>query len=195
MKKLFAILCMSLVAGCATRPFDPVEYNYAISSSILSTRAMHQCVEKTPTYREFVKELNTHSMQLFEYEKHHSENEQILVGVTNLRQLVIEFSQAEASASETYCVHKLSEIQSTSRALAKTLSRMQIDLCKSDALERLELYKKSFESGKLSKAEYEELVKDLPRLVRSDNAYCTAEQKEALLMTINAISSVIGALK
>lgn len=195
MKKLFAILCVSLLAGCATRPFDPVEYNYAISSSILSTRAMHQCGEKTPTYREFVKELNTHSMQLFEYEKHHSENKQILVGVTNLRQLVIEFSQAEASASEAYCVHKLSEIQSTSRALAKTLSRMQIDLCQSDALERLELYKKSVANGKLSKPEYEELVKDLPRLVRSDNAYCTAEQKELLQTAVSVITSAISAFK
>lgn len=195
MKKLFFIVIAILIAGCATRPFDPVEYNYAISTSILATRAMHQCGEKTPTYREFVKELNTHSMQVFEYEKHHSENEQILVGVTNLRQLVIEFSQAEASASEAYCVHKLSEIQSTSRALAKTLSRMQIDLCKSDALERLELYKKSFANGKLSKPEYEELVKDLPRLVRSDNAYCTAEQKELLQTAVSVIASVISALK
>lgn len=195
MKKLFAIIAAIILTGCATRPFDPVEYNYAISTSILSTRAMHQCADKTPTYREFAKELNSHSMQLFEYEKHHSENEQILVGVTNLRQLVIEFNEAEATASQFYCVHKLSEIQSTSRALAKTLSRMQIDLCQSDALERLELYKSSFALSKISKAEYEELVKDLPRLVRSDNAYCTAEQKELLQTAVSVIASAISALK
>lgn len=195
MKKLFAIMTILLLSACATRPFDPVEYNFAISSSVLATRSIHQCGNKTPTYKEFIKELNTQTMYLFEYEKHHSENDQVFVGVSVLRQLVIDFMKNEDTYSETYCVHKLSEVQSAGRALAKTLSSNDISLCESDALERLQLYKKSFELGKISVTEYNELVADLPKLVRSDNAYCTAEQKELIQKTLSILSSAISALK
>jgi len=195
MKKLFAIVAVLLLSACATRPFDPVEYNFAISSSVLATRAIHQCGNKTPTYQEYIKELNTQTMYLFEYEKHHAENEQVLVGVTNLRQLVMDFMKNESKYSETYCIHKLSEVQSTSRALAKTLSSMHIELCESDALQRFDVYNKSIADGKLSKEEYAELIADLPKLVRSDNAYCTAEQKELLQKTLSILSSAVSALK
>ena len=195
MKKLFFIVIAILIAGCATRPFDPVEYNYAVSTSILATRSVHQCVEKTPTYQEYIKELNTQTMYLFEYEKNHSENSQILTGVTTLRQLTLEFMKNQETGSVTYCAHKLSEIQASARTLAKTLSSNNIELCQSDATERLELYKSSKASGKINDAEYAELVNDLPRLVKSDNAYCTAEQKDLLIKTMSILSSAIGALK
>lgn len=196
MKKLFIFLAVAILTGCATRPFDPVEYNFAISTSILATRSMHQCSNKTTTYVEFVKELNTQTMYLFEYEKFHDANEQNLKGVTVLRQLTMEFMQNHETASDMYCVHKLSEIQSTARTLAKSLStRTSVELCSSDAMDRLALYDESLKVGKISRPEYVELVRDLPRLVKADNAYCTAEQKEALAKTVSALSAVIGALK
>jgi hypothetical protein len=195
MKNIFIALCMLILTGCATRPFDPVEYNYAISTSILATRSVHQCQNKTPTYQEFIKELNTQTMYLYEYEKHHDENDQFLIGVTNLRQLVLDFMKNESTSTTQYCMHKLSEVQSVARALAKSLSANRIEICESDAMERLELYKSSLENAKISEREYAELVNDLTKLVKADNAYCSAEQKELLLKTVSVISSAIGALK
>ena len=195
MKKLLIALCAILLTGCATRQFDPVEYNFAISTAVLSTRALHQCGEKGPRFREYIKELNTQTMYLYEYEKHHDENKNVLIGVTNLRELVLDFVQVENVTSEAYCVHKLSTVQSTSRALAKILSGMNLELCSSDALERLSFYKDSYDSKRINKSEYEELVRDLQRLVRSDLAYCTEEQNELLKKTVTAISSVISAFK
>ena len=195
MKKLLVALCAIILTGCATRPFDPVEYNFAISAAVLSTRAIHQCGEKSDRFHEYVKELNTQTMYLYEYEKHHDENKNVLIGVTNLRELVLDFVQVESVSSEAYCVHKLSEVQATSRALAKTLSGMHLDLCSSDALERLSFYKDSYASNRINKSEYEELVRDLQRLVRTDNAYCTEEQNELMKRTVTAISSLVSAFK
>ena len=108
---------------------------------------------------------------------------------------VLDFVQVESVSSEAYCVHKLSEVQATSRALAKTLSGMHLDLCSSDALERLSFYKDSYASNRINKSEYEELVRDLQRLVRADTAYCTEEQNELMKKTVTAISSVVSAFK
>lgn len=195
MKKLLTALCVILLTGCATRPFDPVEYNFAISTAVLSTRAIHQCGEKGDRFHEYIKELNTQTMYLYEYEKHHDENTNVLIGVTNLRELVLDFAKVESVTTEAYCVHKLSTIQSTARALAKTLSGMHLDLCSSDALERLGFYKDSYKSKRINRSEYEELVRDLQRLVRADSAYCTEEQNELLRKTVTAVSSVISAFK
>lgn len=196
MKKILVILAALAMTACASRPFDSAEYSLAISTSILATRSVHQCHDKTPTYYEYVKELNTQTMYLFEYEKFHDANTEVMKGVTVIRQLTMEFMQNHETASDAYCAHKLSEIQSSARTLAKSLStRTSIELCSSDAMDRLALYDESLKSGKLSRPEYVELVRDLPKLVKSDNAYCTGEQKEAIAKTVSALSTVIGAFK
>lgn len=196
MKKLFLLALALTLTACATRPFDPVEYNYAVESAVLSTRAIHQCQQKGEGFEKFVSELNTQTMKLFEYEKHHSHNDQSLTGVMVLRQLVIDFNLSHGVKTPTYCVHKLSEIQSASRALAITLSgATSLELCQSDATERLAAYDQSLVLSKITKLEHAELTKDLAKLVRADNAYCTAEQKDALAEAVSLISAAIGALK
>lgn len=195
MKKTIIAICL-ILSGCASRGFDSNEYNYAIQSSVLSTRAIHQCGSKSKTYNDFVNELNAQTMFLFEYEKYHPRNDYSLPAVTTLRQLVIDFTKAPKEHSAAYCVHKLSEIQSASRALARTLSGIGfLDICTSDVMTRLEVYKTSLNTGKISKDEYYELVNDLTLLANADTALCTIQQQEAVAKAISAIKSVSSVLK
>lgn len=184
-----------MLCACASREFDQTEYKYAIESAVLSTRAIHQCASKSPRYDEFIQDLNTQTMYLFEYEKHLPSNAHALNGVTNLRQLVLDFMKSTEHTS-TYCVHKLSEIQSASRTVARMMSGMgYMDMCSSDAMSRLSLYQQSFQDKNITQGEYAELVHDLSRLTSIDESVCSIQEREALLQAISAISKVVNALK
>lgn len=194
--KKFLIIFALILSGCAVREFDSTEYDYSVKSTVLATRAIHQCANKTPTYYEFVKELNTQTMYLYEYEKHHVNNTYSMQGVLELRQLVVDFVTDTKPHTDTYCTHKLSSIQSAARTLSRTISgNRSLDICSSNAMDRLALYEESYSKDKISKEEYVELVNDLIRLVNVDAALCTIQEQNALAEVLSIASKIISALK
>lgn len=197
MKKIITILSL-FVFGCATHQYDPVEYNYSIISSVAATRAVHQCVNRdNELFKKYVKDLNDATMHLQEYEKFTKNNTQTYAGAVQLRQIVIDFV-AKENYSEDYCKHKLSEIQSASRVMAKAFGKQgNLDICFSDVKSRYNMYRDSYVDGRISKEEFDDLVDDLIQLAKLDNYGCTTQQKtelENLVNTISKLSGVVGSL-
>jgi hypothetical protein len=194
MKKvlLFVIIFLS---GCASRGFDPVEYDYATNSVVLSTRMIHQCDVKTQTYYKFLDDLNSQTMYLYEYERNRSDNASMMRSVSVLRDMIIDVVVSGDNHTVQYCKHKNSAIQSVARTIAKTIRMDNLYVCRSDAMDRLKLYQESFDAVLITRDEYLELVNDLTGLVTVDTSMCTIEQREALIKTVSVISDVISAIK
>jgi len=193
------VLSLTTLFGCATgRQYDPVEYNYSIISSVAATRAIHQCGNPEDVlFKRYVADLNEATMHLQEYQKFAKNNVQTYQGALELRKLVLELV-LNGNYSEQYCIHKLSGIQSASRVMAKTFGKQGgVDICSSDVSSRYHIYRESYVDGKITQAEFYELVNDLIKLSKLDSAGCTAQQKneiQEILNTISKIYSVAGIL-
>ena len=119
---IFAVF-LSGCSGLATRAFDPVEYDYAVMTTVAATRTLHLCGDEKhfAEFKSFLSDLNQNSMYLFEYERHLAGNTNSLVAATQIRQMVIDFT-VHPQYSDRYCQHKLSEVQSASRTLSPTVT-------------------------------------------------------------------------
>jgi len=197
--RLFLLGIFILLSGCSTlgpRSFNAVEYDYAVKTTVASTRAIHLCgdVYNSAKFKQFVNDLNENSMTLFEYERHLDGNNYSLPAATQIRQLVIDFT-VNPQYTKDYCVSKLSTIQSASRTLARALGKLNaFDMCDSDVAVRFAKYEELYKQGKITQAEFQELANDIVKLKKVDSATCSFENKEKLDATIALISKVIAVL-
>ena len=193
--KFLLLSIVILLQGCAwmtPRAFDSTEYNYAIQTTVMATRAVHLCgnVEHKQEFEDFMKVLNQESMFMIEYETHKDSNKNVIVGVTQTRQLVATMIVHNAYSTQ-YCFHKLSEVQASARTIARSLGGLEeFDICKSNVWGRFEVYEASYKANKISKLEFDELVNDLVSLQKVDHSSCSMQQKNSLA---NAVQSVLTA--
>lgn len=193
MRKLFVVFAV-LLSGCSVfgtpRPFDAVEYDYAIQASVAATRAVHQCIDPSDSYIGFVKDLTKATMHLNEYEKFRPSGAELASGASELRQLVIDFT-SKKKLTYRYCQHKLSEVQSAARVMAMAFGgQAKMSMCFSDVGIRYGVYLDSLNDNSITRAEFDELVADLQRLASIDQSGCTVEARLKLKQTLEAISKV-----
>lgn len=168
--KLFILgFFTSVMFGCSYPQYDPVEYNYAVISSVAATRAISQCDNiENESFKKYIQDLDTATLHLQEYEKYSKNKARPHVGATSLRQLVIDFSLTE-NFSENFCVHKLIEIQTASRIMANAFGNPgSFDICIYDTEIIKKQYYQSYEDGNITQTELENLISSLPYLEHID---------------------------
>jgi hypothetical protein len=199
MVKALIVFVGILVAGCTTfgiKVFDPVEYNYPVLSGVESSRAIHLCgnIEHIDQFNGYVRNLNLIGMEMFEYENFHSENHNSLLVIQHLRDLELAFI-GHSKYSAQYCIHKLSEIQSVSRTLAKAFGGQGgLNICLSDITARYALYETSYKEGKISKDEFLELVGDIKKIGDVDMLICSLQEKQQISKSIDKITKAVAFL-
>ena len=164
--KLFILVFLVYsIFGCAYPQYDPVEYNYAVISSVAASRALSQCDNiDHESFKKYIQDLDTATLHLQEYEKYAKNKARTHVGATSLRQLVIDFSLTE-QFSERFCVHKLIEIQTASRIMANAFGNPgSFDICLYDTEILKKQYNQSYEDGNITKPELDRLLASLHHL-------------------------------
>ena len=164
-KLIIASFYVLTIFGCATPQYDPVEYNYAVISSVAATRAMSQCDNvNTESFKKYIQDLDAATLHLQEYEKYSKNKRKTHIGASSLRQLVVDFAMTE-KFSESFCVYKLSEIQTASRIMANAFGNPgSFDICIYDTEILKKQYLKSFEEGSITKFELDILNASLSHL-------------------------------
>lgn len=173
-----------------TKPplFDNVEYNHIVELTVMVTNVIHDCDQK---------ELNLDPIKfkidlLNEYETHLTKSENKLEAVKEIKLLLKSFSSKE-NYSVKYCKHKFSEIQATSRTLARAIGGLhKFDICDSDFSERVLLYKDSLDKKLINQDEYEDLINDIKRLEKTDQSSCSEDNKIKLNQGLSLISNFSG---
>lgn len=162
--KIVMVLLLML-SGCISLKYDPVEYNYAIISSVASTRARDQCdATEDVMFKRYINDLNDATMHLQEYEKFSKNKNQIYEDSVLLRQLVSEFVLNE-DYSKKYCYHKLSGIVTASNIMAINSGKQkETRICFYDSIELFASYKESYISGDITIDELESLVNGLKNI-------------------------------
>ena len=157
------------IFGCASPQYDPVEYNYAVISSVAASRALSQCDNiDNESFKKYIQDLDTATLHLQEYEKYNKNKKKTHVGASSLRQLVLDFSLTE-NFSESFCVHKLIEIQTASRIMANAFGNPgSFDICIYDTESIKKQYYQSYEDGNITQTELENLISSLPYLEHID---------------------------
>ena len=189
-----------LLAGCSmlkARTYDAVEYDYVITTVVNSTQAIHLCAKQDKDYASFVQALSANSLHLEEYITNKADTKQIEPAVKQIIAMSKDLS-LRSSYSEMYCKHKLSNIQESSRTLARALGNTdKFDLCKGDVQMRYSLFELSYKTDKITLSEFKELTKDILKLKEVNQSSCTLENRIKMEETINLIeksASILGAL-
>lgn len=191
---LLSVLCLCGCSWLTPRTFDATEYNYAVQTTVMATRAVHLCgnAERKQEFSDFVQTLNQDTLFMSEYETHKDSNKNVIVGVNQVRQLVASLV-VHPEYSTKFCYHKLSEVQASARTIARTLGGLEeFDICKSNVWERYSLYEASYKNKQITKSEFGELVDDLIQIQKADHSSCTLQQKNDLANTVQSVISAAG---
>ncbi len=151
---LIAVAVAGTAAFSSVKPpsLDTVEYSHVIQLTHLSTQAVKGCKE----HNFAVDSLEQQAELIVEYETHLPKSDNNLHAAKETLTLVRQFKHHEMP-SVRYCQHKLSEVQSVSRTLARAMGGLhKFDICDSDFEERISLYEKSFKKGQITEEEYKE---------------------------------------
>lgn len=128
-------------------------------------------------FKTYIKDLNDVTYHLQEYEKFTSNNSKTFSSAVHLRHLVLEFNAIE-KFSESYCIHKLSEIQNASSVVAKAFGRNKTqDICIYDVGVIYTQFKNSYLSGRISQLEFTNLLSGLSHLEQLDNNWCNNSRR------------------
>lgn len=168
--KLFILVFLVYsIFGCASPQYDPVEYNYAVISSVAASRALSYCDNMDHEFfKKYIQDIDAATLHLQEYEKYTKNKKKTHVGISSLRQLVLDFSLTE-NFSENFCVHKLIEIQTASRIMANAFGNPgSFDICIYDTEIIKKQYYQSYEDGNITQTELENLISSLPYLEHID---------------------------
>ena len=189
---------LSLITGCmlTPRPYDNIEYSYVINTSVQSTRAIHRCndVDKTDFWK-YYQELNTSSFTLDEFINNKGNSEYINESVDNLRDMVNDFSQ-KGKFTNQYCIHKLSNIQASSRIVSRVLGGSdKYNFCDKSIKDRFLVFKDSYDKKLITKEEFKELIEDLTRLEKIDTNTCDIYVRERLIEDFNMIKDYLPGIK
>lgn len=190
-----AVIAASAIGLSSVKPpsIDMFEYNHVIQITALSM----QQVKKCKTEDTDLELLTLHIETLTEYEKHLVDSEERLEISKILSSLIKEINQRETFSSR-YCQHKLSEIQSISRAMAMSLGgKHQSKVCDTDFEKRLSIYESSFKKNLISKSEYLELISDVIEMGKADGKACSLENQTKLdqaQKVVETIFQMVGGL-
>lgn len=186
---------MSYTSVSTPKDFDPTEYEKVVTVVVDATRTVHLCNDmKNPLYTQFLNGLNTSTLHLGEYVRHKAGKEDVSQAVEQVRQLVLEYDFA-LSPSVQYCKHKLSEVQSGARTIARALGgRHKVDICDYTVDQRFVVYKESYTANLITKEEFSELVADLQKLQNVDKSGCSLENADKMDKALNAVTALSGSL-
>jgi len=201
MKKVSLIVAALLLSACSmfqARPYDNVEYNYAVLITANATHAAHRCGDTSvPDYQTYLQAMNHDSLTLDEFVSDKADSKQALPAVEQIRDMTSTFL-SHPTYSVAYCQHKLSNIQASARTFARAIGgNKTYDMCQSDVQQRYNLFSISYKDGKISKAEFDELTGDLLKLQTIDTSGCTLEERAKMaeaLKVIQTASKLGGAL-
>jgi len=187
-----------MIQGQGPRTYDPVEYDYLVRMASNSTHAVHRCDDtKGAEFQKYAQLLNADSMQFVEFVSNKDGSELLQPQAQQIRTMVNQFLR-HADGSLKYCVHKVSNIQASTRMLGRSLGGYdQKNACFGDVKSRYTLFEDSFNASAITKSEFTELSNDLLKLQDIDASGCTVKSKQDLLQTLNFIRqavSVISAL-
>lgn len=191
--KLGVIASVILLAGCSmfqARSYDPVEYNYAVVITTNATHATHRCTSMSdPDYNLWLQEINHESLTLVEYVSDKDDTAQVVPAAQQIRDMTSTML-GHTAYSIGYCQHKLSNIQASARTFARAVGgNGKYDMCQSDVQSRYKLFKKSFDSGRISNDEFKELSLDLLKLKTIDTSGCTLEERAQMAAALSVVQT------
>ena len=181
MRITILLLSAMLLAGCSLlsdpRPYDNVEYLLITKVTVESTRAIHMCSD--PTHKntvlwEHVDEVNANSLVLDEFLANKNDSLSQKQTVTNIR-LMVNNLLVRGNFSKAYCVEKLTNIQASSRIVARSMGQSDHAACDGGIQDRYTIFAKSFAEKEISASEFKELVNDVDRLTNVDTKGCDAD--------------------
>ena len=198
MKLLLTFLATLILSACSlsmltARPYDPVEYDYAIRIATNTVHAVHRCDNTaSEEYNTFFQKVNLDSMALTEFVANKSDTEQAIPAANNIRSMVIDIGK-RPTFSKGYCIHKLSNIQASARMFARSIGNTdRFDICTGDVQLRFAKFKKSYDLKSIDESEFKELSADLLKLKSIDTAGCTLEERNKIAEAMGIITSVVG---
>ena len=204
LKKLIEIISLisisvliSTIVGCniAPRQYDPVEYSYVINTTINTTRAIHRCNDSDGSeFWSYVELSNTSSLFLDEYSRNKGDSANLVLSISQLRDMVNDVLKRR-NFSNQYCVHKLSNIQASSRIISRVLgSADNINYCSGNIKQRFIAFKTSYDKKEINASEFNELVNDILKLEKIDKTVCSEATKQQMLEDLQFIQSVLPTL-
>ena len=199
MRNIFASLfVLFLLTGCfsfSPRAYDPVEYDYVVSTTVDVTRAIHRCNDENKTdFWKFFQNVNTDTFKLVEFVKNKPDSDNVLVAAIEIRNMTTDVLN-NPNFSNQYCVHKLSNIQASARILSIALGKPNsMSLCQGDIKSRYELFNASFKANKITQKEYKNLFEDLLKLENVDTSSCDHTNKQKMLEGLQLLKSVLPSI-
>lgn len=200
---MYKLLCglIIMLSGCsltsAPRPYDPVEYYLSTSLTVNATRALHRCNDVNVNDKEFWKYFqlaNTNSFELSEFISNKKDSERISIAIENTRSLVTDVLK-RGNFSPSYCIHKVSNIQASSRIVSRALGKAErFNLCDNNIKTRFNLFAASYNEKKLTKEEYKELVEDLVKLAKIDSSSCDESVKSTMREDLQLLEKALSIL-
>lgn len=186
---------MSYNSASTPKDFDPTEYDQVVTVVVDATRTIHMCNDMTnPLYTKFLNDLNSSTLKLEEYARHKAGKQDVSNAVSAVRKLVLEYD-VSPTPSVQYCKHKLSEVQSGARTIARALGgRHKVDICDYTVESRFVSYKQSYTKVLISQVEFEELVNDLNKLREVDRSSCSVENADKMDKAFEAVSALSSQL-
>lgn len=187
--------------GCAItheqRPYDPVEYDYAISITVDATRAIHRCEDTSAEAKDFwsyVQLANTDSFKLQEFVDNRANSDQVVPAVTALRRSVVDVLE-RGTFSPTYCVLKLTNVQASSRIISRALGHTdRAAVCDGGIGERYAQFSAAYTAGQINVSEYKELVNDVVRLEQIDQSGCSIAIRVQMQKDLQLIEKALPAI-
>ena len=196
--KYFTCVLTLLLSACASvgaRSYDPAEYSLAVSISANTTHAIHRCDSMANSeFQGFIQKVNLDSFTLVEFVSNKADSVQAKPSAEQVRNLISEFFKAPKPTFK-YCVHKLSNVQASSRMLARALGGYsQISACEGSVQARYALFEASYLAKNITEAEFKELVDDLMNLKSIDSYSCTLEERRELEQALKIIQLAVRLL-
>lgn len=196
---MYKLIILVLLGGCSLlnpKVYDPIEYDKVISIVMDSTHAIHTCDTRGALFDSYIYRLNMTASQLEEYSNNNKNSQQTVGATKNIHYMIIDITNNQ-KYSNTYCKHKLSNVQSSSRTLSLVLgNKGNSEMCSVTAHRRYALFEFSYKQNKISLVEFNNLVEDLLKLAEVDAFSCSLSDQQKLqeaLSFIKTAASVIVA--
>lgn len=193
MEPITTLLVASLALGLGNvKPpsIDQIEYSHIVQVVSHATQQISLCKTNTTD----VTALELHIQILNEYNAHLTSKEENRAVSKILNKFIDDFSKRE-DKSVRYCQHKLSEIQSVSRTLARSIGGLhKHNICDHDLEKRLNFYKDSFAKKAISESEYSELLSDIVLIGKADKSSCDIENTTKIDQATEVAETIIQVL-
>ena len=198
MIKLLLMLTLLIVTGCTGLPssYDSTEFGKVADLNVSVTRTIHNCDKSSginsELFWDYYRNMNLKSYELQEFVAYKSEPDMSIklsakIIADNSNDF-LKFTTQFKEFDKQYCIHKLSNIQTTARILEVSLGgNPGSTLCDNTILDRVKLFDISLKDGLITQDEYQNLLKDLLKIKDINDKSCGFFHRREVQSTFNTI--------